>query len=317
MKNIILISIFILFYYPTFSQVLRPFNLKDFEGRKIVSLFKCTVEMRGSSPGVNAAPTDQYHTVNRSISFQKINENILIQKILYRVNISSENLVTLDRDEFDTKKRFDRHEMATMVYGRYDKVIDKPYKMVYNPQVKRIDTLSNFAYDNFYFDRAWSDHMLPILQDDFIGFFQMSLPLGKEWKVGETWQQIFVQKSGMVTKNENITNTYIVKAINNDVITLEVKGINIPEQVMYKRTDGYVNNALKDSKASITEKVNYKIEQKSAYEGTIKLDAKNNFIIKLEVTANNLKKIQLKDSPSAGPETTYNITIENTLEDLK
>ena len=317
MKKLSLVLALLVLHHITICQVVKPFNLKDFEGKKIVSLFKSSVEMRGDYPDAYVAPTNQYHTVNRSISFQKSNENTLIEKILNRVNISVENMVTLERDEFDTDKRFDRHEMATMVYGRYDKVVDRPYKMIYNPQIKRIDTLSNFTYDNFYFDMASCDYMLPVLQDEFTGFFQMSLPTEPEWKIGQTWQQTILRKSGIVAKNENITNTYTVKAINNDVITLEVKGINIPEQVIYKRSDGYVNNTLKDNKTTTTDKITYKIEQKSGYEGTIKLDAKTNFILKLEIVMNNLKKIQLKDKSPAGPEIAYIVSIENKLEDLK
>jgi hypothetical protein len=317
MKKLSLILALLLFHFPIFSQMIKPFNLKDFEEKKIVSLFKSTTELKGSFPGVFAVPTNQYHTINRTISFQKEKENFLVQRVLNKVHIEIENMVTLERNEFDTERRFDRHEMATMIYGRYDTFINKPFKIIYNPQYVRIDTLSNFTYDNFYFEIAWSDNMIPVLQERFLGFFQMSQPTEPEWKVGQKWEQVIKRKVGPSTKNEIILNTYVVKSIKDDEITLEVSGVNIPEQSIYQRSDGYVNNTLKDNKATATDKINYTIEQKATYEGIIKLDAKNNFIKKMEVSKNSYKKITLKDSPVSGPEEDFTITIENTLEDLK
>ena len=316
MKNLALL-LSLLFYTNSFAQVVKPFNLKDFEGKKIVSLFKSTTEIKSGFPDLPFAPTNQHHTVNRSISFQKKGENFLVQKVLSKVHIDIENMVTLEHDEFDTEKKFDRHEMATMVYGRYDSFINKPFKMIYNPQYSRIDTLSNFKYDNFYFETAWSDNVIPFLQENFLGFFQMSLPSETEWKVGQKWEQVIKRKEGPTTKNENIVNTYVVKSIKDNEITLAVSGVNIPEQSIYKRSDGYVNNTLKNNKMASTNKINYTIEQKATYEGIITLDAKNNFIQKLEISKNSYKKITLKDSPVSGPEEDFTITIENTLEDLK
>ncbi len=307
----------LLVYLNSYAQMVKPFNLKDFEGKKIVSLFKSTTELKGSYPGVFAVPTNQYHTVNRTISFQKENQNFLVQRVLNKVHIDIENMVTLERNEFDTEKKFDRHEMATVIYGRYDTFINKPFKIIYNPQYVRIDTLSNFTYDNFYFEIAWSDNTIPVLQENFIGLFQMSLPSETEWKVGQKWEQIIKRKVGQSTRNETIVNSYVVKAIKDDEITLSVNGVNIPEQSIYQRSDGYVNNTLKDSKVTTTDKINYTIEQKATYEGLIKLNPKNNFIRKLEISENSYKRITLKDSPVAGPEEDYTITVENTLEDLK
>ena len=307
----------LLVYMNSFAQIVKPFNLKDFEGKKITSLFKSTTEIKSGFPDLPFAPTNQHHTINRLISFQKKGENFLVQKVLSKVHIDIENMVTLEHAEFDTEKKFDRHEMATMVYGRYDNFINKPFKMIYNPQYSRIDTLSNFKYDNFYFEMAWSDNMIPFLQENFLGFFQMSLPSELEWKVGQKWEQVIKRKDGQTTKNENIINTYVVKSIKDDEITLAVSGVNIPEQSMYKRNDGYVTNKLKDSNVTTTDKINYTIEQKATYEGLIKLNPKNNFIQKMEMSKNSYKKITLKDSLASGPEEDYTITIENTLEDLK
>jgi hypothetical protein len=299
-----------------FSQTVKPFNLKDFEGKKIVSLFKSTTEIRGSLQNVPVLGTNQYHTVSRSMSFLKNDEKVLVDKSISNVKVKVENVVTLEGEEFDTDKKFDRSSMSSMVYGQYDKFIHKPFKMIYDFQNKRIDTLSNFKENNFYFDTAWSDGMVPYLQEDFIGFFQLSLPK-EEWKIGQTWQQILVRKSGMVTKNENIVNTYTVKSIIGSEITLEVKGVNTPEQIMINRTDGYVENKLDNKKANSNDKINYTVEQKTDYQGIIKFDLKNNFINKLEIGDSFVRKIQEKDKPIVGPEITHSITIENTLEDLK
>jgi hypothetical protein len=86
---------------------------------------------------------------------------------------------------------------------------------------------------------------------------------------------------------------------------------------MYKRSDGYINNTLKDNKLTATDKIDYTIEQKATYEGIIKLDAKDNFIQKMEISKNGYKKIFLKDSPESGPEENCTIIINNKLEDLK
>ncbi len=299
-----------------FTQTVKPFNLKDFEGKKIVSLFKSTTEIRGSLQNVPALGTNQYHTISRSISFLKKDEKTLVDKSISNVKVKVENVVTLEGEEFDTDKKFDRTTMSSMVYGQYDKFILKPFKMIYDFQNKRVDTLSNFKENNFYFDAAWSDGMMPYLQEDFIGFFQLSLPTG-DWKIGQTWQQILVRKSGMGTKNENIINSYTVKSIIGSEITLEVKGVNTPGQIMLNRTDGYVENKLDNRKANSNDKVNYTVEQKTDYQGIIKLDSKNNFINKLEIGDSFVRKIQEKDKPLVGPEVTHSITIENTLEDLK
>lgn len=317
MKKMNTILALVLFYCPIFSQVVKPFNLKDFEGKKIVSIFSSTTEIKSGFPDLPFVPTNQYHKINRSIVFKVDNNNTLVERMLHRVQIDIENMVTLERDEFDTEKKFDRHEMATMVYGRYDNFIDKPFKTIYNSQYSRIDTLSNFKYDNFYFDMAWSDGMIPFLQENFLGFFQMSLPSEFEWKVGQRWEQIIKRKEGLTTKNETIVNNYVVKSIKDNEITLEVKGVNIPEQSMYKRSDGYINNTLKDNKLTATDKIDYTIEQKATYEGIIKLDAKDNFIQKMEISKNGYKKIFLKDSPESGPEENCTIIINNKLEDLK
>lgn len=87
---------------------------------------------------------------------------------------------------------------------------------------------------------------------------------------------------------------------------------------MYKRSDGYVNNTLKDNKNNvINDKINYTVEQKTQYEGTIKINSKNNMVLKMEISTNAFKRIHQKDMPISGPESTDTITIENTLEDLK
>jgi hypothetical protein len=316
MKKISLVLALTLFCFSAMSQTVKPFSLKDFEGKKIVSLFKSTTELRGNYDGMPSS-TNQYHTINRSISFQRKGENFLVQKVLSKIHIDIENMITLEHDEFDTEKKFDRNRMASMVYGRYDTFVGKPYKMIYTPQIKRIDTLSNFTYDNFYFDMAWGDDMLPYLQESFVGFFQISLPKESEWKVGQTWEHTLEREKGSVSKNENIINTYTVKSINNNEVILEIKGINIPDKVMYKRSDGYVTNKLKDINVTTTDKINYTIEQKAEYTGIVKLDSKNNFIQKIDISTNSSKKIMVKDSPPSGPETAYIVTIENTLEDLK
>ena len=318
MKKVSLILALLLLHYITICQVVKPFNLKDFEGKKIVSLFKSTTEIKSSFPGLPFAPTNQYHTIYRTISFHQKEKNTLVEKTISKLNVDIENLVTLEHHEFDTDKKFDRTSEASMVYGRYDNFINKPFKMIYNSQCSRIDTLSNFKYDNFYFETAWSDNTIPYLQEDFLGFFQMSLPVEPIWKVGLNWEQTIKRKDGPTTKNENIINSYTVKSIKDDEIILEVKGLNIPEQSMYKRSDGYVNNNLKNKSVVMNnDKINYTIEQKATYEGTIKLDAKNNLIKKIEINKNSYKKIFIKDSTASGPEENITITIENTLEDLK
>ena len=317
MKKLALLFQFCIISLCGFSQEVKSFSLKDFEGKKIISLFKSTNELKGSFPGVPLVPTNQYHTVNRSISFQKKENNILAQKTIYKVNIDVENMVTMDHREFDTDRKFDRTMEQSMVYGKYDNFVSKPFVMVYSNQNKRIDTLTNFKENNFYFDMAWGDNSLPFLQEDWIGIFQISLPK-ENWKVGQTWQQIIHRKQGMATKNELITNTYTVKSISNDVIILDFKGVNIPEQVIYKRSDGFVKNMVKDSSVvSKNDKINYTVKQQMDSEGIIRLDAKDNLVIKMEISTVGFKKIDIKDSPSSGPETTYKVTIENTLEDLK
>ena len=317
MKKVSLVLALFLLHHITICQVVKPFNLKDFEGKKIVSLFKSTTESKSTYPGFPFQPTNQYNTVDRTISFKQTDNHTLVQKIIKNVNIDSENLVSLEHRIFDTNKKFDRSEAESMIYGRYDNFIDKPFQMVFNNQNKRIDTLLNFKNDNNAFIRAWSDEKLPFLQENWLGLLQMSLPTETEWKVGQTWVQTIRREQGAATKNETITNTYTVKSINNDIIVLSVKGINIPDQVIYKRSDGFVNNTLKDNKITATDKINYTIEQKAAYEGTIKLDAKNNFIQQMEFSSNIYKKISVKDSPTSGPEENFIVTIENKLEDLK
>lgn len=315
-KNILLLQ-FCIIPLISSSQIVKPFNLKDFEGKKIVSLFKSTTELKGSYPGLSATPTNQYHTVNRYLIFQNDKNNSIIKKVVSRVNIGIENMANFEKQEFDTDRKFDRSMEATMVYGKYDKSINKPYVTVYNNQNKRIDTLSNFKDDNFYFDIAWGDDMLPFLQEDLLGIFQISLPK-TGWQIGQSWNQVIQRKTGMVTKNETITNTYTVKSINNDEVILEIRGINIPEQVMYKMSHGYVGNTLKDNKiVNKNEKINYTIEQKADYEGTIKLNMKNNMVLKMAIKTNSFKRIHTKDNPTEGPESSIEVTIENTLEDLK
>ena len=316
MKKFSLLLQFSIISICSFSQEVRPFNLKNFQGKKILSLFKSTTELRGSyesSPSV----TNQYHTISRSISFKGKEDKILVDKTISNLKIKIENIVTFEGEEFDTDKKFDRSSMASMVYGKYDEFVNKPFTTIYTQQNKCIDTLRDFNENNFYFNTAWSDGMLPYLQEDFLGLFQMSSPQN-EWKVGQIWQQVLTRKSGMVTKNENILNTYTVKSIIENEITIEIKGVNIPEQVMIKRVDGYVNNTLKDDKkVNSNDKIKYTIEQKSDYQGLIKVDLRNNFISKLEITNSFVRKIYEKDRPVSGPESTYMITIENTLEDLK
>ena len=310
----LLILLLSLFCRSSFTQTVTPFNLKDFEGKKIISLFKSTTEFRGSLPSVPALVSNQYHTISRYITIRNSGEKILVDKVISNVKIKMENIVTFEGEEFDTDKKFDRSSMSTMVYGKYDDVINKPLSISYSKKNEIIDTLKDFKGNNVYFGRAWGDEMIPFLQENLIGFFQLSIPQ-EEWKVGLTWQQTLKRKSGMVTRNENITNVYTVKYIDDKEITLEVKGINIPEQVMIKRSDGYISNNSKT--VNTNEKINYTIEQKSDYIGTIKLNPKNNFINKLEISDSFVRKIFEKDKPTTGPETTYNITIENTLEDLK
>ena len=302
----------------SFTQIIKPFNLKDFEGKKIVSLFKSTSEVRGGWPGIYIAPSNQYQTVKRSLTFRKTDDNnIAVEKIINNVNVDTENILTLEHRIFDTDRKFDRTDAQSTVYGRYDTFIDKPFKMVFDNQNLRIDSLKNFKQDNLYFNFAWADNKLPFLQEYFLGFVQMSLPSETTWRVGQTWEQIIKREKGAATKNEIITNTYTVKTINNDEVLLEVKGVKIPGLVMYNNEDGFVINTLKNSKAVTDNKFKYTVEQKATYEGTIKLDIKNNFVKNLYITMNEYKKIVMKDSPTSGPEDNFSVTIENTLEDLK
>ena len=317
MKKVSLVLALFLLYHITICQVVKPFSVKDFEGKKIVSLFKSTTEIKGGYPGVYVAPTNQYHTINRTITFQPIKSNTLVEKSISKINIDHENLVTLERHEFDTDRKFDRPSEYSMVYGKYDNFINKPFKMIFNNQNVRVDTLTNFKDDNSAFDRAWSDDRLPFLQEYLLGLVQMSLPTEPEWRVGQTWEQVIKRKIGATTKNETITNKYTVKLIVKDDIIIEVKGENIPEMVMYKRSDGYVSNTLKDGKPVTTDKINYTIEQKATYEGVIKLDSRNNFIQKMDFITDGYKRIFVKDSPPSGPENVFKVFIENKLEDLK
>lgn len=98
------------------SQNIKPFNLKDFEGKKIISLFKNNIEIRGGWPGIPTAPTNQYHTINRSVSFEHEENNTFVKKIIYKVNIDVENLMTLEHREFDTERKFDRSIWSNHLY---------------------------------------------------------------------------------------------------------------------------------------------------------------------------------------------------------
>lgn len=318
MKKISLLLPLLLSSICSISQNIKPFNLKDFEGKKIVSLFTSTVEMRGNLPGVKAISTNQYHTVMRSISFQNKGNDIVVDKIISNVKVKIQNVVTMEGEEFDTDKKFDRSSMASMIYGKYDNFIDKPFKLLYNQENHCKDTLADLERNNYNFNIAWGSLMMPFLQEDWIGFFQLSAPKEEAWKEGLTWQQILKRKDGQITKNENIINTYSVISIKGNEINIAFKGQNIPEQIMHKRGDGYVYNTLQgDKKANYNEEISYSIEQKADYEGSIKLDSRNNMILKMDVKTNMVKKIREKDSSVTGPETSYSVTIENTLEDLK
>jgi hypothetical protein len=313
MKKLTLLLQFSIISLCGFAQVVKPFNLTDFEGKKIVSLLKSTSELRGSFDGMPSS-TNQYHTVRRSIAFKSKDDKILADKIISNIKVKIENVVTFEGEEFDTDKKFDRSSMATLIYGRYDEFMDKPFTVLYTNQGNCVDTLTDFLENTFYFNVAWNDGKIPYLQEEFLGFLQMSLPQS-EWKVGQTWQQVLKRKLGMVTKNENIVNNYTVKSIIGNELTIEVKGVNIPEQVMIRRSDGYVSNDAK--KINTNSKINYTVEQKSDYQGIIKVDLRNNFISKLEITNSFVRKIYEQDKSVSGPESTYTITIENTLEDLK
>lgn len=318
MKKVSLISALLLLHHITICQIVKPLNLKDFEGKKIVSLFKSTTEVRGGWPGIYIAPTNQYQTVKRSITFQKTeSNNIFVQKIISNVNIDSENMTTSEHRIFDTDRKFDRTDIQSTVYGVYDHFINKPFKNTFDNQGKRNDTLTNFKTDNSYFMRAWGDDKLPFLQDHFLGFLQMSLPTETIWKVGQTWENMIKRENGAATKNEIITNTYTVKSINDDIVIIELKGVKIPGLVMYNKADGYVTNTLKNSNVTSNANIKYTVEQKATYEGIIKLDSKINFIQMIEIKMNEYKKIFMKDSPTSGPEDSFIVTIENKLEDLK
>lgn len=307
----------LLFSLNSYTQEVKSFNLKDFEGKKIISLFKSTTELRGSYDGITSS-TNQYHTISRSIQFKGKDDKTLVDKIISNIKVKVENVVTFEGEEFDTDKKFDRSSMASLIYGTYDEFINKPFTTLYNQQNECVDTLKDFKENNFYFNTAWSDRMIPYLQEDFLGFLQMSLPSESEWKVGQTWQQVLKRKTGMVTKNENIVNTYTVKSITGNDVLLEIKGVNIPDKVMIRKVDGYVNNTLKGGKTTNSnDKINYTIEQKSDYQGILKVDARNNFISKLEITDSFIRKVYEQDKSVSGPESTYIITIENTLEDMK
>ncbi|MDH4460038.1 MAG: hypothetical protein QE277_01350 [Flectobacillus sp.] len=315
-KNILL---FLLLFIPfvDFSQSLKPFNLADFEGKKITSTFKSTTEIRGGWPGIYVAPTNQYHTVHRSIAIRKKEDNWFIEKLLSKINIIVENTVTKETGEYDSDKKFDRPMEVSMVYGMYDKFINKPYQMIYDKGGKRIDTLGNFKDYNFYYDYAWDNKMLPYIQENWVGIFQISHPT-VVWAVGQTWQQTLTKRSEGKPQKELLTSTYKVKSIENNTVLIEFKVVDIPEFVSYKAEDGYINNSLKDNKGiNVDKDINYTIEQKSVYEGTILCDSQTNLILKMIITNNEYKKIYIKDSPPSGREYSEQVTIENTLEDLK
>ena len=317
MKKITLLLSLTLSFFFGIAQTVKFSNVKNFENKKITSLFKSTSEIRGGWPGVYIAPSNQYQTVKRSVVFQNIGNSISLEKIIHNVNIDTENLVTLEHRIFDTERKFDRTDAQSTVYGMYDYFIDKPFKMIFNGQNIRVDSLTNFEKDNTFFYSAWGDEKLPFLQEHFLGYIQMNLPSETTWKVGQTWENIIKKDRSGTTKNETITNTYTVKSIDNDDVILEVKGVKIPDLVMFYKEDGFVNNTLKNSKTTINDKVKYSVEQKATYEGTIRLDIKNNFIKTMTISTNEYKKIFMKYSPSSGPETNFKVTIENTLEDLK
>ena len=320
-KNVLL---FLLLFTPfiNFSQSLKPFNLADFEGKKIISTFKSTSELRGELPEIYMAPTNQYHTVNRTISIRKKEDTWLVEKMLSKINILVENMITHEGGEYDSERKFDRVMEVSMVYGMYDKFINKPYRMVYDKVGKRIDTLANFGDYNFYYDYAWDNKMPPYVQEDWVGIFQISHPTG-DWKVGQTWQQTLTLTKETEWKRPNkerLTSTYTVKSIDNNKVLLALDIIHIPELTMYKHADGYVNNSFREVASNYVnpnKDIDYTIGNKHVYKGTILFDSLTNLVLKMDIDINWTEEILIKDAPPSGRNSTKHFTIENRVEDLK
>jgi len=313
---------YLLLFIPfiNFSQSLKPFNLADFEGKKIISTFKSTTEIRGGWPGIYMAPTNQYHTVNRTISIRKKEENWFVEKLLSKIKIVVEGALTLESEEYDSEKKFDRPMGISMVYGKYDRFINKPYQMIYSKQGKRIDTLSNFNDYNFYYDFTWDNKSLPYIQEDWVGIFQISHPT-TAWAVGQTWQQNLTQITEFNRPNKEVLTTiYTVKSIENNKVLLELSITDIPELVKYNHSDGYINNSLKDTPSKYVnpkKDINYKMEKKNVYEGTILFDSQTNLILNMVLKRTSNQRVTIKDTSPSDLDVTEQVTIENKIEELK
>jgi hypothetical protein len=270
MKQLTLLITLFLSYFNVCSQSIKPFDLQDFKGKRIISSLKIT-EVTPETPdskGISLVGVDRVYTRQIVIKNDKKKPgNILVERSLKRYQVFSD--INSGKATYDSDNKFDRDAGVNLAFGSFDSMINEVVECHFNEKGIFTDTLTNRSSDNAFqiesFHVGNADVYKNYLNTQWSTIFQTSLA-EKSWKVGDKF------KDYRIRKNNDFLNDYEVKTIENNVITLYLKGQRLPKnfQIFQKGLDAM-------------QKMLMVANGKFIYEGTIVFNSDTKLISKVNL----------------------------------
>lgn len=243
-------------------------DLNRFTKKHILSTFEVSYNSKpkenlneGSiKMNIQSSSTHYYQLKQYIFKSDEKRGGVIVESQINRIKSETDNGMT--QGMYDSENVFERgtDPAAALLANRYDPIIKKPLKVVYNTTGFALDTIvkpalpsgnSSIILSNI---KNWS-YLFIHVPEDFI------------WKEGKEWND------SLLVENVLVKTQYKVISIQNGIASLNLKGLNSPQKSF----------SLRSQQVKIKEE---STQSDSIFSGKIIVDINNNMILEFELNLN-------------------------------
>jgi len=249
-----------------FSQ--NKLNLNHFTKNRILSTFEVSYKskprenLNEGSIKMNIQSSSTHYLQLKQYIFKADAKRggVVVESQINRIKSETDNGMT--QGIYDSENVFERgtDPAAVLLVNRYDPIIKKPLKVIYNADGIALDTIvkpalpsgnSSIILSNV---RNWS-YLFIHVPEDFV------------WKEGKEWND------SLLVENILVKAQYKVISIQNGIASLDVKGVNSPQKTF----------SLRSQPVKIKEE---STQSDSNFSGKTIVNIQNNMILEFEFNLN-------------------------------